>query len=78
MWFKFAQRAGFTDIHVLNRQPMTVERLMRYPVYLEGLLDTLFAKVSPEARDHLVLSVLIRAVPGGVPAEDEGGTSCAL
>ncbi len=51
---------------------------MRYPVYREGLLDALFAKVSPEARDHLVLSVLIRAVPGGVPVEDEGGTSCAI
>lgn len=51
---------------------------MRYPIYQEGLLDALFAKVAPQARDHLVLSVLIQAVPGGVPAEDEEGLSCPL
>ena len=78
MWLKQAERAGFTDLQVLSRRPMTVERLRRYPVYQEGLLDALFAQVAPEARDHLVLSVLIQAVPGGVPAEDEAGASCPL
>ncbi len=78
MWLKKAARAGFTDLRVLSRRPMTVERLRHYPVYREGLLDALFAKVAPQARDHLVLSVLIQAVPGGVPAEDEGGLSCPL
>lgn len=55
---------------------MTVERLKRYPLYQEGLLDALFAEVAAAQRDHLVLSALIQAVPGGVPAE--GSTSCAL
>lgn len=57
---------------------MTVERLMRYPLYREGLLDRLFAQVAHTERDHLVLSALIRAVPGGVPVEGEGGSWCAL
>ena len=78
MWLKKAARAGFTELQVLNQRPMTVERLRRYPIYQEGLLDALFAKVTPQARDHLVLSVLIQAVPGGVPAEDEEGLSCPL
>jgi len=78
VWLRSAARAGFTDLQVLTRRPMTVERLRRYPLYEEGLLDALFAKVAPEERDHLVLSALIQAVPGGVPAEDEGSASCAL
>lgn len=57
---------------------MTVERLMRYPVYREGLLDSLFAQIAPAERDHLVLSALIQAVPGGVPVEREAGSCCAL
>ena len=57
---------------------MTVERLRHYPVYREGLLDVLFAQVAPEVRDHLVLSVLIQAVPAGVPAEYEGVLSCLV
>ena len=76
MWLEKAERAGFTELAVLRRQPMTVERLMRYPLYGEGLLDRLFAQVAPAARDHLVLSALIRAVPGGIPVE--GGSWCAL
>lgn len=55
---------------------MTLERLMRYPLYHEGLLDRLLAQVAPADRDHLVLSALIWAVPGGVPVE--GGSCCAL
>ena len=78
MWLKQAERAGFTDLEVLSRRPMTVERLRRYPVYREGLLDALFAQVEPSMHDHLVLSALIQAVPGGVPVEDEAGASCPL
>ena len=57
---------------------MTVERLMSYPLYREGLLDPLFAQVTHTERDHLVLSALIRAVPGGFPVEGEGGSWCTL
>ena len=48
MWLSFAQQAGFTDLQVLHQAPMTLSRLMRYPVYQEGLLDTLFAQVPPK------------------------------
>ncbi len=78
MWLQKAERAGFTDIQVLNLRPMTVERLKRYPVYREGLLDALFAQVAPDMHVNLVLSALIQAVPGGVPVEDEAGASCPL
>ncbi len=57
---------------------MKLERLMRYPLYREGLLDRLLAQVAPAERDHLVLSALIRAVPGGIPVEGEEGSWCAL
>ncbi len=57
---------------------MTVERLKRYPLYSEGLLDRLFAQVTPTERDHLLLSALIRAVPGGIPVMEEESFCCAL
>jgi hypothetical protein len=78
VWLRSAARAGFTELQVLHRRPMTVKRLRHYPVYQEGLLDAFFAQVAQEARDHLVLSVLIQAVPGGIPALDEGGLSCPV
>jgi hypothetical protein len=78
VWLEKAERAGFTELSVLRRQPMTVERLKRYPLYHEGLLDPLLAQVAPAERDQLVLSALIRAVPGGVPVEGEAGAFCTL
>ncbi len=57
---------------------MTVERLKRYPLYSEGFLDRLFAQVAPAERDHLVLSALIRAVPGGIPVQGEESFCCTL
>ena len=57
---------------------MTLERLKRYPLYSEGLLDRLFAQVAPTERDHLVLSALIRAVPRGIPVKGEESFCCAL
>ena len=57
---------------------MTVERLKRYPLYREGLLDRLLAQVAPVEREHLVLSALIRALPGGVPVEGRENFCCAL
>lgn len=78
MWLEKAQRAGFTDLMVLRRQPMTVRRLMHYPVYQEGLLESLFALVAPEQRDQLVLSALITARPGGMPTMAEQESACSL
>jgi hypothetical protein len=78
VWLEKAQRAGFTDLLVLRRQPMTIHRLMPYPVYQEGLLENLFALLPPEQHDHLVLSVLIAARSGGVPRTAEQGDTCSL
>jgi Ni,Fe-hydrogenase I small subunit len=78
VWLEKAQCAGFTELLVVRRQPMTVQRLMHYPVYQEGLLKSLFALVAPEQRDQLVESALICARAGGVPRATEQGDSCSL
>ena len=57
---------------------MTVKRLMRYPVYQEGLLEGLFALVAPEQRDQLVEAALITARSGDAPLSGEASLSCAL
>ncbi|GAC1654957.1 MAG: hypothetical protein NVS4B12_27200 [Ktedonobacteraceae bacterium] len=78
MWLEKAARAGFTHLVVVRRQPMTVQRLMHYPVYQEGLLENLFALVAPSQRDHLVASALISARAGGVPMPAEQANTCFL
>lgn len=78
MWLETATYAGFVDLTVVRRRPMTVERLMRYPVYREGALDALFALVEPAQRDALVVSALITARPGAVPEQARPGSVCHL
>ena len=78
MWLKKAQHAGFTNPVVRHRHPMTVERLMYYPVYSEGHLDTLLARVAPGERDHLVMSALITAQAGEVPEPVQEENICLL
>jgi len=57
---------------------MTIERLMHYPVYFEGHLDTLLARVAPGERNHLVMSALITAQAGALPAKRQEGEMCLL
>jgi len=69
---------GWVGVALLRRVPMTVERLMRYPVYREGHLDTLLARVAPHERDTLVVSALITAQAGALPAKRQEGEMCLL
>ncbi len=78
MWLEKAHCAGFTELVVVRREPMTAQRLMHYPVYQEGLLENLFGLVAPQQRDQLVESALICARAGGDPTGREQGESCAL
>jgi hypothetical protein len=78
VWLEKAQCAGFTELVVVHRQPMTVQRLMHYPVYQEGLLESLFALVTLEQRDQLVESALICARTSGVLTATEQGDCCSL
>ena len=78
MWLQKAHRAGWVDVAVLRRVPMTVERLMHYPVYREGHLDTLLARVAPDERETLVVSALITAQAGALRASRQEGETCLL
>ncbi|GAC1350444.1 MAG: hypothetical protein NVSMB27_33030 [Ktedonobacteraceae bacterium] len=78
MWLEKAANAGFTDLVVVRRQPMTVQRLMHYPIYQAGLLEDLFALVEPSQRDHLVASALISARAGEVSTPVEQASTCFL
>ena len=51
---------------------------MYYPVYSEGHLDTLLARVAPSERDHLVMSALITALAGEVPEPVQEENICLL
>jgi hypothetical protein len=78
VWLETAARAGFVDLAVRRRRPMTVERLRRYPVYREGALDALFALVDPAQHDMLVMSALVTARRGDTPPPIAHGAVCHL
>ncbi|GAC1357496.1 MAG: hypothetical protein NVSMB38_39930 [Ktedonobacteraceae bacterium] len=78
MWLEKAERAGFIDVTVLRRQPMTIERLTRYPIYQEQSMKNLLAQVAPTQRDSLVEVALIVAHPGTTSMTIEAQQVCPL
>jgi hypothetical protein len=78
VWLEKAERAGFVDVTVVRRQPMTVERLSRYPIYQEPSMKNLLAQVEPAQRDSLVEVALIVAYPGDISTRLEAPQVCSL
>jgi len=78
VWLEKAERAGFINVTVIRRQPMTVERLTRYPIYQEQSMKNLLAQVEPAQRDSLVEVALIVAYPGNTSLTREALQTCSL
>jgi len=78
VWLEKAERAGFINVTVVRHQPMTVERLTRYPIYQEQSMKNLLAQVEPAQRDFLVEVALIVAHPGNTSMLREGQQTCSL
>ncbi|GAC1460258.1 MAG: hypothetical protein PVSMB2_20120 [Ktedonobacteraceae bacterium] len=78
MWLEKAENAGLINVTVVRRQPMTVERLTRYPIYQEQSMKNLLAQVEPAQRDLLVEVALIVAHPGNIPTTIEAQQVCSL
>jgi arsenite methyltransferase len=62
------ERAGFTDIQVLERRPMSVDDAALYPLFTEELLDQIRALVPIDRQDELAIAVVLTAQLAASPA----------
>jgi arsenite methyltransferase len=62
------ERAGFTDIQVLERRPMSVDDAALYPLFTEELLDLIRALVPIDRQDELATAVVLSAQLADSPA----------
>jgi arsenite methyltransferase len=52
------ERAGFHDVEVLHREPLSIDLLALYPLFTEDLLH-LMRRLIPEVRHHAVATAIV-------------------
>jgi hypothetical protein len=55
------ERAGFEQIEVLERQPMSVDALALYPLFTEDLLEMMRTLIPPDRQGELAMAVVVSA-----------------
>jgi len=55
------ERAGFEDVQVLERRPMSVEDAALYPLFTDELLDLIRGLVPLEQQGELAIAVVVSA-----------------
>jgi hypothetical protein len=55
------EQAGFVEIDVLERRPMSIDELGLYPLFTEELLELMRALISPERQKRVAVSAVFRA-----------------
>ena len=60
------EKAGFVDIEVVRRDPMSVEDCALYPLFPDEVIQLMRDLIPPDRQAHVAVSVIVRAaVPGG-------------
>jgi hypothetical protein len=55
-------RAGFTNIEVVQRNPMSVDDAELYPLFTVDVLKLMRALIPPERQQELAVGIVVRAV----------------
>jgi SAM-dependent methyltransferase len=66
--YKGLRRAGFREVAIEPLEPFGIEECSLYPLFGDGLLALLRARVPPDRQDRIAMSVLVR---GRKPAASE-------
>jgi arsenite methyltransferase len=65
------EKAGFTDIEVVRREPLSIDDCALYPLFTDHVIRLMRQLIPPERHHAVAISVVIRAVlPGTVGAWD--------
>jgi arsenite methyltransferase len=55
------EKAGYTDVRVVERRPMSVDDAALYPLFTDELLDLIRRLVPPERQTELGMAVVVTA-----------------
>jgi arsenite methyltransferase len=55
------EKAGYTDVRVVERRPMSVDDAALYPLFTDELLDLIRRLVPPERQTELGIAVVVTA-----------------
>jgi arsenite methyltransferase len=55
------ERAGFTEIEIVERTPMGVDDCALYPLFTTGVLDLMRSLIPPERQQTIGTAVVLRA-----------------
>jgi len=55
------ERAGFGEIEVLQREPVSIDDCALYPLFDEELLALMRRLIAPEKQDEVGVAVVLRA-----------------
>ena len=58
------ERAGFEDVEVLERRPLSVEDAALYPLFTDEVLELMRTLISPERQQELAVAIVVRARRG--------------
>jgi arsenite methyltransferase len=54
-------KAGFTEINVVVRQPVGIDQLALYPLFTPDLLDLMRRVIPTDRQDHIGIAAIITA-----------------
>lgn len=55
------QRAGFTDVQVVDARPLSIDDCERYPLFTPGLIATMRRLLPPERHAQVARTVVFTA-----------------
>ena len=55
------ERAGFTDVRVVERLPYGVEDAEMYPLFTADLIALMYELIPPEKQDSIGMSIVMKA-----------------
>lgn len=59
------QKAGFTDVEVVERAPIGVRECALYPLFTEHLLELMRTLIPPEQQERLATAIVLKARRAG-------------
>jgi arsenite methyltransferase len=55
------EKAGFGDIEVHHREPMSVDDLTLYPLFTDELIELMRTLIAPERQDAVATAIVLTA-----------------
>lgn len=55
------EKTGFEDIEVVNREPVSIDRLALYPLFTSDLLDLMRGLIPAHRHDGVAFAIVITA-----------------